>query len=81
MRLSNIDMQLSNKHILQFQSLYKECFGKEISDKQALEQGTQLLRLIQIIYKPMTKLEYSHIKQEIIDIRQELTELNKNGKV
>ncbi len=53
-------MVLTDKNIQDFQDIYKKYFGKEISRKDALEQGTKLLRLISILYRP--KEERSIIK-------------------
>jgi len=47
-------MQIADEHIARFQSLYMARFGKAISAEEALEQGTMLLRLIHLTYKPMT---------------------------
>ncbi len=58
-------MHLSDEHISQFQSLYKEHFGEEISKEDAYEQGVQLLRLVQLIYKPMTQKEFLQVQWKI----------------
>jgi len=46
---------LSDEQIKTFQTLYKNRFGKEISREDALEQGVKLIRLVELIYKPMTE--------------------------
>jgi len=46
---------LSDEQIKKFQTLYKNRFGKEISREDALEQGVKLIRLMELIYKPMTE--------------------------
>jgi len=46
---------LSNEQITKFQKLYRNRFGKTINREQALEQGAKLLRLVELIYRPMTK--------------------------
>lgn len=51
-------MQLSEQHITQFQTLYAAKFGKEISRAEALDMGTKLVRLLQLVYKPVTKEQY-----------------------
>jgi hypothetical protein len=56
-------MRLEGKHIAAFQSLYKQRFGVEISDEDAREQGTKLLRLVQLIYKPMTHDELGRVRE------------------
>jgi hypothetical protein len=54
---------LSNKQIEKFQTLYKNRFGKEISREEAYEQGTKLMRLVELIYKPMTEKEYQQLQE------------------
>lgn len=51
-------MLLSEDQIAKFQEIYRQRLGKEIDKKEAYEKGTKLLRLMQIIYRPMTIEEY-----------------------
>lgn len=60
-------MVLSDKQIVSFQNLYKSQFGKDISREEACEKGIKLIRLVQLIYKPMTKNEY----QELLERRKQ----------
>jgi hypothetical protein len=48
---------LSDEQITEYQQLYKNRYGKEISQEVALEQGLKLIRLIELIYTPMTIAE------------------------
>jgi len=41
--------------VSKFQQLYKKKFGEEISKEEAYEQGIKLLKLIQVIYRPLPK--------------------------
>jgi len=52
--------------------LYKKHFGKEISREEAYEQGAKLIRLVELIYKPMTEDEYRQLEK-----RRKETETNK----
>jgi len=54
---------LSDEQIKTYQALYKNRFGKEISREQAYEQGVKLLRLIELIYKPMTEEEFQKLQE------------------
>jgi len=54
---------LSDEQIKTYQTLYKNRFGKEISREEAYEQGVKLLRLIEIIYKPMTEEEFQKLQE------------------
>ena len=52
--------------------LYKKHFGKEISQEEAYEKGANLIRLVELIYKPMTEDEYKQVQK-----RQKETETDK----
>lgn len=54
---------LSDEQIKSFQVLYKNRFGKEIGRDEAYEQGVKLLRLVELIYKPMTETEYQKLQE------------------
>ena len=53
----------TDEQIKKFQAIYKERFGKEISREDAYEQGVKLMRLMAVVYKPMTKEEYEAIQK------------------
>lgn len=54
---------LSDEQVREFQAIYKNRFGKRISRKKAYEKGTKLVRLMEMIYKPMTEAEYKKFKK------------------
>ena len=54
---------LSDEQIRKFQMLYKKYFGKEISREEAYEKEVKLLRLVELIYKPMTEDEYKQLQK------------------
>jgi len=56
-------MVLDNEQITKFQTLYKSRFGKDISREEAYEKGIKLMRLVEIIYKPMTEAEYQELQE------------------
>lgn len=49
---------LSDEQIIKFQEIYKKRFNREISREEAYEKGAKLVRLMQLIYKPMSIKEY-----------------------
>ena len=59
---------LSDEQITKFQELYKAKFGKKISREEAYEKGSKLIRLVELIYKPMTENEYKQLEKR----RQEI---------
>lgn len=54
---------LSEQSVSNFQKLYRARFGKEITRDEAYEKGTRLLRMIELVYKPMTTAEYERLQQ------------------
>ena len=56
-------MVLSDKNIADFQAIYKARFGKEISREEAIEKGIKLLRIVELVYKPMTEREYQKLQE------------------
>ncbi|MEO8581969.1 MAG: hypothetical protein ABI425_05365 [Patescibacteria group bacterium] len=56
-------MFITEAQVEKYQMLYKARFGKEISYEDAYEKGLSLVRLMQIIYKPMTKVQYQQVME------------------
>ena len=71
-------MQLSEKNIADFQAIYKEQFGKEISRAEALGKGLSLLNLIKIVYK--TSISTSVLKEQRNGIVMDRETLDNVGK-
>jgi len=57
---------LDDKDIAEFQRIYREQFGKDISKQDALEQGIKLITLMKVIYKPMTREQHNAIQTDCI---------------
>jgi len=55
-------MQLPPKAVTEYQKLYKQEFGRELTYEKAEAQGMKLLRLFQIIYKPIPKKWLKEVK-------------------
>lgn len=49
--------------VTKFQKLYQARFNKKISLEDAYDQGVKLVRLMKIIYKPITKEDYQKLQQ------------------
>ena len=56
-------MVLLDEDIVKFQALYKSEFGIEISREDAYEKGIKLVRLMSIVYQPMTEREHEFIEK------------------
>lgn len=54
---------LNDEEVRKFQALYKKYFGKKISKEEAYEEGVKLLRLVELIYKPMTEKEFKNLQE------------------
>ena len=50
-------MMPTEEQIQKFRMIYKEKFGKELSDERAHIDAPRFLRLMQIVYQPMTHEE------------------------
>ena len=61
---------LSNQQINQFQLLWKNRFGEEISREEAYEEGTKLVQLLKLVYKPMTENEYKQLQKRREEIKK-----------
>lgn len=55
-------MVLSDEDISSFQAIYRKRFGREISKEDAYEKGIKLLRLMSIVYQPITEAEYQNLE-------------------
>ena len=51
-------MELTDEQIEKFQELYKTRFGIDISYEDAKDRGLKLIRLVKVVYNPITKEEY-----------------------
>ena len=54
---------LSDDQVKKFQGIYKKQFGEEISYQDALAGGISLVRMMKIIYKPMTQEEFDNLQK------------------
>ena len=54
---------LTGEQIAKYQSIYKKSFGREISKEEAYEQGSKLIRLIELIYKPIKESDYQLLQK------------------
>jgi hypothetical protein len=46
---------VSDEALKEFKTLYKEEFGTEISDKEALDLAINLLTMMNVVYRPIKK--------------------------
>jgi hypothetical protein len=55
-------MLVSAEKIKKFQALYKEQFGADLSEEEATEQYIKLVRLVQLVYKPVTQKQLNEFQ-------------------
>ncbi len=53
---------LTDKQVSKFQAIYRQRFGKEISREDALEKGARLVRLMKIVYQPISEQEFQDLQ-------------------
>lgn len=58
---------LSDEQITKYQLLHKARFNEEISREEAYEKGAKLIRLLELIYKPMTEAEYQQLQERRLE--------------
>lgn len=51
-------MEITPDFIEKFKKLYLKTFGEKISDQEAYRQASDLLWLVKLTYKPMTKSQH-----------------------
>ena len=56
-------VSLSKQAVIEYQQIYRKTHGKDISYQEALAQGIKLIRLVEIIFKPMTEAEYQQLQK------------------
>lgn len=54
---------LTDAQIQKFMDLHEKCFGVAISRKDAYDKAAKLVRLFQIIYKPITQKDYERLQE------------------
>ena len=57
----------TDRQIIEFQEIYRQHYGKEISRQEALDQGIKLIRLLKRIYTPMTVDQYDAIQSRRVE--------------
>ncbi len=63
---------LTDQDIINFQILYKEEFGTDISKEEAAEQGLKLVTLMSSVYKPMTQEEFDKTEEHRVSTKENL---------
>lgn len=64
-------MKISEAQLTTFKALYKQHFGEELSQKEALEKALKLVRMMQLVYQPITKEQYQRVikrQQQILNL-------------
>ena len=54
---------LTDQDIEKFRGIYKTRFGKEITAEEADEKGSKLIRMVELIYQPMTEKEFQIVQE------------------
>ncbi|MFA4942778.1 MAG: hypothetical protein WC564_04040 [Patescibacteria group bacterium] len=57
-------MLVENKYITEFQVIYEKNYNQKISFKEAQEQLIKLMRLMEIIYQPISKKSLVEARQK-----------------
>jgi hypothetical protein len=58
---------ISKEGLDQFKQIYKKRFNKDLADDVASEKAMTLLRMVELIYKPMTLGEYEALQKRRVE--------------
>ncbi len=76
---------ISKEQLEEFKKIYKKRFKKDITDEEALRQATGLLRMVELVYKPITVKEYEALQKRRLETgditEKKFKELIKNVKI
>jgi hypothetical protein len=67
-------MVLTDKQIEEVRQIYFQRYGKQISKEEASDQASKLLRLVMLIYQPMSLEEFDAIQARRIEEMPEIIE-------
>lgn len=56
-------IMISKEALKEFKRIYKKEFGEDISDKDALDEATNLLNLYKAVYLPLNKTDYDKLQK------------------
>lgn len=62
-------MHISSEDLAVFRQLYLAQYGQDLSEAEALETARKMLRLVQLVYRPMTEADYEEITAHQTKIR------------
>lgn len=55
-------MEISPAQLDKFRAIYHAKFGIDLSPQEALEKAIPLLRLMQIVYQPITEVDLARVR-------------------
>ena len=58
---------ISKEGLDKFKQIYKKRFSKELADDVASEKAMTLIRMVELIYKPMTMAEYEALQKRRVE--------------
>lgn len=62
-------MRISPEALEEFKRIYKKTFGKDLSEADTLDKATRALRLVELIYKPMTREDMEETQKRLKELR------------
>ena len=55
--------KMTSDALKSFKQIWKEKFNQDISDDFAIERAEKLIRMVELIYKPMTEKEFNLVQE------------------
>lgn len=63
-------MRITDERLQAFKKLYCDRFQIQLTDEQALAKSLRAVRLMELIYKPITKEEFAYAKERQAELLQ-----------
>lgn len=54
---------ITSERLTKFKALYKKHFGEDLTEQDALDKAIKLVRIMEIVYKPMTVEQYKQVQE------------------
>lgn len=54
---------ITQEQLEKYKKIYKDYYKKDIPNEEAMDQAISLLRLVELIYKPMTVEDYEKLQE------------------
>lgn len=62
-------MNLTPERVAEFKELCRKELGLELTDEKAYDYAIKFLRMMELVYRPMTKADYEATQKRLAELR------------